>query len=329
MSTIKVECVDQTLTITNAPVIASGGLLENDVEFDFCELWTGYVKTAVFYKDKNLVYSAAVGNDNKCSVPHEVTDDEGTMYFGVFGTNEDGVIKTSEIVKYRIVEGAITDDSHPSDPTPEFWQQCLTKITEAITASNNVVNTANTANQNSATALALAKTHASRHGANGEDPITPAAIGAAESNHTHKKNQITDFPSTMPPSAHSHGNIDSSGRCGNDMGKLLATGLNGVITAKTMVELGLKPTNVTDDTGTVSITLSNNRDYKFTGVTSLSFTKGTGECHGFVTFGTSTPVVTMNDFVKVDGDITSAKASEVWEFSAVDGYIVWKNWSDV
>lgn len=32
--------------------------------------------------------------------------------------------------------------------------------------------------------------------------ITPDNIGAAASSHTHTKSQITDFPSTMPPSAH-------------------------------------------------------------------------------------------------------------------------------
>lgn len=44
--------------------------------------------------------------------------------------------------------------------------------------------------------------HASQHGTEGADHITPASIGAASSTHKHTKNQITDFPTSMTPSAH-------------------------------------------------------------------------------------------------------------------------------
>lgn len=41
-------------------------------------------------------------------------------------------------------------------------------------------------------------THASTHGSGGVDPVTPAAIGAAEENHTHSKSQIINFPASLP-----------------------------------------------------------------------------------------------------------------------------------
>lgn len=328
MSTIKVKCVDQTLTIVNAPVIASGGLLENDVEFDFCPLWTNYLKTAVFYKDKNLVYSSVVGSNNKCTIPHEVTDDPGLMYFGVYGVNEDEVTRTSEILKYNIVQGALNENTEPSDPTADFWEQCLAKIEEAIIAVGNVAGTANTANQNSSTALTMAQTHASRHAENGEDPITPASIGAAASDHNHTTSDITNFPSTMKPSAHTHGSITNDGKIGTESGKIIVTGEKGALQAQTKEEIGIKPSVITG-TGAITTTLADNKDYTYTEVTSLSFTAGTGECHGFVTFSTSTPTITMTGFLKVDGDITSAAAGTVWEFSCMNKYIIWKNWSDV
>lgn len=83
------------------------------------------------------------------------------------------------------------------------------------------------------------------------------------------------------------------------------------------------------DTGTVNLILKADGDYTMTNVASLRLTAGSGSCHGFITFGSSTPTVTLTGFTKVDGDITSAAASTVWEFSCYDKYIIFKNWSEV
>lgn len=81
--------------------------------------------------------------------------------------------------------------------------------------------------------------------------------------------------------------------------------------------------------GTTNITLQDNYDYTFNNVSTLNLTAGTGSCHGFITFGSSKPTVSLHGFTKVDGDITSAAASTVWEFSCYNKYIIFKNWSDV
>lgn len=81
--------------------------------------------------------------------------------------------------------------------------------------------------------------------------------------------------------------------------------------------------------GAISKTLSDNHDYTFNNVSSLNLTAGTGSCHGFITFGSSKPTISLSGFTKVDGDITSAAASTVWEFSCYNKYIIFKNWSDV
>lgn len=49
---------------------------------------------------------------------------------------------------------------------------------------------------------AAAATHADSHKTGGSDAIAPADIGAAAASHNHTKSQITDFPSSMTPSAH-------------------------------------------------------------------------------------------------------------------------------
>ena len=81
--------------------------------------------------------------------------------------------------------------------------------------------------------------------------------------------------------------------------------------------------------GAVSKTLSDNHNYTFNNVSSLNLTAGTGSCHGFITFGSSKPTVSLSGFTKVDGDIANAAASTVWEFSCYNKYAVFKNWSEV
>ena len=81
--------------------------------------------------------------------------------------------------------------------------------------------------------------------------------------------------------------------------------------------------------GAITKTLETNTDYNFTSVSSLNLTAGDGSCHGFITFGSSKPTVSLSGFTKVDGDIANAAASTVWEFSCYNKYIIFKNWSDV
>ena len=81
--------------------------------------------------------------------------------------------------------------------------------------------------------------------------------------------------------------------------------------------------------GAISKTLSNNHNYTFNNVSSLNLTAGTGSCHGFITFGSSKPTISLSGFTKVDGDIANAAASTVWEFSCYNKYAVFKNWSEV
>lgn len=120
---IRVDCIDQRLYIAAAPAVASGGKNEDAVEFSFCPLWEGFAKTGVFYRSEDDVYHAIVSGD-RCIIPHEVLKEEGMLYFGVFGVKGD-ITRTSEIVKYRVVKGALTEGTQPSDPTPDIYTQIL------------------------------------------------------------------------------------------------------------------------------------------------------------------------------------------------------------
>lgn len=85
---------------------------------------------------------------------------------------------------------------------------------------------------------------------------------------------------------------------------------------------------VVENSGSFNFAIANNTEYVLTEVTSLTMAGNTNEAHGFVTFGASTPSVSVTGFNKSGGDdVAEAAANEVWEFSTENGYILWKNWS--
>lgn len=242
MSIIRVNCVDQTLVFDNTPVIASGGLEENFVQFTFCGQWDGFTKTAVFWRTKDEAYHVVLDDADSGQVPPEVTASEGVIYFGVFGVDVNGRQRTTEVLTYKIVEGAITTGTQPSAPTPDIYTQVLTRLSEAqalveetraaekafedkmyadrrefedmiiddqsvfmrnmlsdqeafeieikaSVAEGMVPDESISAAKLAAGAVTLDKlgadvvaaidaAHASTHGANGADPVTPASIGA-------------------------------------------------------------------------------------------------------------------------------------------------------
>lgn len=129
MSTIiKVRCTDQVLTFENTPVIASGGLEEDFVSFEFCGKWDGLVKTAVFWRSEEDVYHVLLDEADSCPIPREVLAVEGVIYFGVFGVNEAGKQRTSEVLRYNVVKGAITEGTKPTDPTPDIYTKILAEF---------------------------------------------------------------------------------------------------------------------------------------------------------------------------------------------------------
>ncbi len=143
---IKVNCIDQRLFIASSPVIASGGRNENEVEFNFCALWDDYEKTAVFFRDKSAVYHVPIVDD-KCVIPHEVIASEGWMYFGVFGVSGD-IRRTSDVMKYHIAKGAITEGGLPTDPTSDVYKRyldSLAKMEQATADVETAINAVNTA----------------------------------------------------------------------------------------------------------------------------------------------------------------------------------------
>lgn len=105
MSVINVTCADQDLAITSAPQISSGGVNTDYLKCTFSELWNGFTKYAVFFKNDFLAYRVPLDSDGQCLIPNVVLAEPGIMRFGVFGT-KDAARRTSVVLEYPILEGS-------------------------------------------------------------------------------------------------------------------------------------------------------------------------------------------------------------------------------
>ena len=134
---VTAKCLDQVLQLINAPRITSGGVNDVRAEFEFCPLWDGTTKTAVFYADPKDVYHKVLADD-ACDVPPEVLDAPGLVHMGVFGVDAAGnVVRTSGELLLNIEQGAITEATAVSDPTPELYQQVLAEVQKAREAAED------------------------------------------------------------------------------------------------------------------------------------------------------------------------------------------------
>ena len=114
---------DQRLQLVNEPLIASGGVDVVQIKFEFCGLWTGCGKTAVFYRNKDEIYHVPI-TLNCVTVPWEVLTEGGYFYFGVFGVASN--VRPTEVVKIRVAQGAITTATiEPQEPTPDIYEQLV------------------------------------------------------------------------------------------------------------------------------------------------------------------------------------------------------------
>lgn len=138
MSNILVTVDEQNLHITDAPKIAAQGVNENYVIFTFDVSWSGFGKVALFYReeDEETVYESVIDGTGKALVPHEVTDQDGKICFGIAGIKGD-VIYTSEILKYKIVKGLYTAGQETEPPTPGIYEQMLAVVSSMADLLDN------------------------------------------------------------------------------------------------------------------------------------------------------------------------------------------------
>lgn len=147
MTTIGLSANDQLLTVTLNPKVASGNQNTVTLHVDFSEDWDGFAKSAVFFtsNDTNTIYEKVLTN-GECVIPAEVMSKDGILYIGVRGVNsEENEVKTTSLVKYKVVEGSPSGTGTEVEPTPDVYQQLLTAYGKTDNSINKEISERKTA----------------------------------------------------------------------------------------------------------------------------------------------------------------------------------------
>lgn len=138
MAQIEIILEKQLLTIQNREVISSGDVNYDSCRFEFDESWEGYIKTAVFYQEKQKVYYAVLDNEDKCYIPAPAIVKASPLYIGVFGVLGNKIL-TSSMDSISIVEGAVSGAEVDIEPSETVFAAIIAHyqvILDTIVAQN-------------------------------------------------------------------------------------------------------------------------------------------------------------------------------------------------
>ena len=132
MTTITLVTNDQALSVVMKPLVASGdyNLVKVQVEFD--SAWERYPVRSAVFRTLNGSEAEVLLADDECIIPHEVLAEPGTLFIAMRGVTYSGnVIKTTEEVKYKIVQGA-KDIASTTAPSHDMFAQYMAAIVAGI-----------------------------------------------------------------------------------------------------------------------------------------------------------------------------------------------------
>ena len=129
MTTIQMITNDQVLIGVQSPKVAAGDVNSTTLHVDFDATWKDFeIKSAVFHTAKNPSVHEVLLTDNECIIPASVLAEEGILFVGVRGMTADNeTVKTSTLVKYKIVAGA-TASQKTIYPELDMYQQYLVAL---------------------------------------------------------------------------------------------------------------------------------------------------------------------------------------------------------
>lgn len=149
MTEIHLLLTDQELTVSKKPTIASGDINAVQIVLKPVESWDDYITfTAVFYTSYDstpyeVLMTGKMDSEGEMMftavVPPEVLVQKGTLFMGVRGATEDGSrIKTSEVIKYKIIEGTPASKK-TLFASPDIYQQYLAQMNEGLTPTRTAM----------------------------------------------------------------------------------------------------------------------------------------------------------------------------------------------
>ncbi len=123
MNTLRLSVCKTELKIERTVLSVERCVNYDRAEFSFDESWTGFTKTAVFWRG-NAVYHVLLDSENACMIPWELMTEAGVIQIGVTGIGADGTVVTTQTpVAQSIARGAYREGRIPAEPTPSLFEQ--------------------------------------------------------------------------------------------------------------------------------------------------------------------------------------------------------------
>lgn len=119
------------LEVVRREPVTSGSVGAYLARFEFSPDWQGLTRTAVF-RAGTEIRSVLLDELGQCIIPWEVLADHGRqLAAGVYGTKDDTVLPTVWANLGVVLEGA-TPGEKARPPTPELWEQELTRKADGM-----------------------------------------------------------------------------------------------------------------------------------------------------------------------------------------------------
>lgn len=130
-------CQKQIANLVVTPTVFSGTNNVYALKIELDETWNEYEhKSAVFYTDIEKPYYVEI-KDNTCIVPAEVMKKKSKVNVGVFGTKDDKIM-TSQVVRFDVGQGAVSEELIPPYPTLSMWELLLQRYDDILDKTKNI-----------------------------------------------------------------------------------------------------------------------------------------------------------------------------------------------
>ena len=120
------------LTVRRKELITSGSVNAYTARFEFSPDWEGLTREAVFKAGKEM-RCVLLDDGGECAIPWEVLASHGQpLMAGVFGTADETALPTTWANLGIILEGVPGDADGSKPPTPDLWEQELSRVGSAL-----------------------------------------------------------------------------------------------------------------------------------------------------------------------------------------------------
>ena len=122
---MKVIIKDQSITVSEAPLLVSNSINTYYVVFEFDQSWDGFDKTVVF--NNGVITKETSPEENCCALPWEVLMFSGFLKIGIRGVKGETVRPTIWSERLPISEGP-RESTETRSPTPSVYQKLLAEV---------------------------------------------------------------------------------------------------------------------------------------------------------------------------------------------------------